>query len=331
VAGQSLHPFARSYPPALFAPAFRSRAVAAGASFVAISALAAFTVFHAQTSESHAQTEGAASLSAAALASCPVGMIEIPGATFAMGSNDDLEIEKPAHRVTLGRYCVDRFEVTTRDYVSCSDRGECLRAGKANAWSDIHESERTLYDPLCNARDPDGRAAHPINCVTWENAAAYCASAGKRLPTEAEWELAARGPDGNRYPWGNEPPNAKLLNACGKECSAWQKKNRLDGQAMHDGDDGWVHTAPVGSFPRGASRYGVEDVVGNVWEWVADWYAPYTTDALDNPKGPKEGEEGRVIRGGAWNGARPDWVRPTFRYHDAPEKRSYGIGFRCAK
>jgi formylglycine-generating enzyme required for sulfatase activity len=121
------------------------------------------------------------------------------------------------------------------------------------------------------------------------------------------------------------------LNACGKECTAWGKKNHVDEQAMYEVDDGYANTAPVGSFPAGASRYGVEDVVGNVWEWVGDWYAPYAGAAQESPKGPeKDGGDGRVIRGGAWNGAYPAWVRPTFRYHASASTRSYGYGFRCA-
>jgi formylglycine-generating enzyme required for sulfatase activity len=99
---------------------------------------------------------------------------------------------------------------------------------------------------------------------------------------------------------------------------------------MYDVDDGFATTAPVGSFPKGASRYGVQDVVGNVWEWVADWYGPYASAEERDPKGPAAGDE-RVIRGGSWNGSYASWVRPTFRYKDAPTKRSYGIGFRCAK
>ena len=99
---------------------------------------------------------------------------------------------------------------------------------------------------------------------------------------------------------------------------------------MYKGDDGYPTTAPVGSFPKGASRYGVQDVVGNVWEWASDWYQPYTAEEQANPKGPAKGES-RVIRGGSWNGAYESWVLPTFRYHDDPAKRSYGIGFRCAK
>jgi formylglycine-generating enzyme required for sulfatase activity len=261
---------------------------------------------------------------------CPSDMKTIPGGKFFMGSDDDLPLERPAHNVTLSPYCIDTFEVTTGDYRTCSDRGECKRAGIANEWNGITEQERKTYDPLCNVRDPSTREHHPINCVDWEMAEIYCKSAGKRLPTEAEWEFAARGPDGRKYPWGDDAPNASLLNACGKECIGWGKKNRTDLQAMFDGDDGWATTAPVGSFPKGASRYGVQDVVGNVWEWTSDFYSEYSREEQSDPKGPEKGSE-HVIRGGSWNGAYASWVRPTFRYKDAAEKRSYGIGFRCAK
>ena len=91
-----------------------------------------------------------------------------------------------------------------------------------------------------------------------------------------------------------------------------------------------THQAPVGSFPDGKSRYGLMDVVGNVWEWTADYYADYAKDSVKDPEGPKSGEQGRVARGGAWNGADPSWVRPTFRFHFDPKSQSYGVGFRCA-
>jgi formylglycine-generating enzyme required for sulfatase activity len=233
--------------------------------------------------------------------------------------------------VTVAPYCVDEFETTVEQYKACSDAGRCKRAGVTNEWKGIPDKERRAFDPLCNARDPVSRAKHPINCVDWEMADKFCRESGKRLPSEAEWEFAARGPDGRKYPWGDDDPKGGgRLNACGKECMAWGKKNGVDEEAMYDVDDGFANTAPVGSFPKGASRYGVMDVVGNVWEWVADWYGPYTADEQKEPTGPADGTQ-RVIRGGAWNASNPAWVRPTFRYKDTPTKRSYGIGFRCAK
>ena len=227
--------------------------------------------------------------------------------------------------------------MTVAQYKECSDHGGCRRAGKENVWPGINDAQRKIYDPLCNIADPVGKAKHPINCIDWEQAREACEARGGRLPTEAEWEFAARGPDGRIYPWGDEPPSAQLLNACGKECVAWQKKHHDPDNApalMYDEDDGFPNTAPVGSFPRGKSRYGLQDVVGNVWEWVADYYADYdkttATSTVTDPKGPAAGTD-RVIRGGAWNGAQPSWVRPSFRFHVAPSARSYGFGFRCAK
>ncbi|MGH7436402.1 MAG: SUMF1/EgtB/PvdO family nonheme iron enzyme [Polyangiaceae bacterium] len=261
---------------------------------------------------------------------CPADMIKIPGGSFFMGSDDDLPFEKPAHQVRLTRYCMDKFEVTVAEYKACSDSGRCKRAATNNEWEGISEKERKAFDPLCNIRDPEDHAKHPINCVDFEMAAKFCQEQGKRLPTEAEWEFAARGPDGRKYPWGDETPGPGHVNACGKECVAWGKKAGIEVKPMYEEDDGYAATAPVGSFPKGASRYGLEDVVGNVWEWVSDFYAPYTKDEQTDPKGPDTGAD-KVIRGGAWNASYPAWVRPTFRYHDVPTKRSYGIGFRCAK
>ncbi|HEY2516585.1 MAG TPA: bifunctional serine/threonine-protein kinase/formylglycine-generating enzyme family protein [Polyangiaceae bacterium] len=274
---------------------------------------------------------------AADVGSCPEGMIAVPGGEFFMGSDDGPPFEQPSHHVRLAPFCIDRTEVTVAKYKACSDRGACKRAGTVNDWEGIKEHEKKVFDPLCNVREPAKLGNHPINCVDWEMADQYCASQGEgaRLPTEAEWEFAARGPDGRQYPWGDEPPSPAYLNACGTECVAWGKAHQIEETAMYAADDGFPNTSPVGSFPGGKSRYGVEDVAGNVWEWVGDWYAPYAAgkkegDMPVNPKGPASGAQ-RVIRGGAWNGEQPSWVRPTFRFRDAPTKRSYGIGFRCAK
>ena len=268
--------------------------------------------------------------SAGAASTCPDGMVLIPGGEFFMGSDDDSDAEKPAHHVELAPYCIDLYEVTTGRYVACSDAGKCKRAWKTNEWPDIGKQEREVYDPLCSVRDATLQAEHPIVCVDWEMASTFCHSiTGGRLPTEAEWEFAARGPDGRRYPWGDEPPSPAYLNACGAECVEWAKTMKVPLVAMYKGDDGWPNTAQVGSFPRGRSRFGLFDVAGNVWEWVADWHGAYTKDSQKNPTGPAAGKT-KVIRGGAWNGSMDGWVRPTFRFTNAPENRSYGIGFRCA-
>ena len=270
-----------------------------------------------------------ASGSANAAPSCPPEMVLVPGGKFFMGSDEDLPNEKPAHQVTLSPYCIDRREVTVAEYVACSAKGECKRASTVNEWDGISASDHASFDPECNVRDPNGRGKHPVNCVEWASAVRFCEHLGKRLPTEAEWEFAARGSDGRKYPWGDAEPSSEHLNACGTECVAWGKKHRAAETAMYQADDGYPTTAPVGSFPKGRSPFGLDDMTGNVWEWVADRYAPYDAGDVRDPTGPGEGNE-RVIRGGAWNGAFASWVRPTFRYKQRAGMRSYGIGFRCA-
>ncbi len=265
--------------------------------------------------------------------SCPAGMTPIPGGKFFMGSDDkkDEEQERPAHQVTLSPFCMDTHEVTVAEYKGCSDRGECKRGPTENDWPGIGKREHKIYDPLCNIRDPEALAQHPINCIDWELASAYCVAQGKRLPTEAEWEFATRGSDGRKYPWGDDPPKkGGHLNACGKECVAWGRKVGEEVAAMYPTDDGFANTAPVGSFPKGASPFGLQDVVGNVWEWVGDWYAGYGAGPENDPRGAETGTE-RVLRGGAWNGSDTAWVRPTYRFKSRPTLRSHGVGMRCAK
>jgi formylglycine-generating enzyme required for sulfatase activity len=229
---------------------------------------------------------------------------------------------------------MDIFEVTTARYIACSDVGWCKRAATTNAGEGINSSEHEAYDLLCNERDPSGRAQHPINCVTWEMADVFCRSNHLRLPTEAEWEFAARGSDGRAYPWGDAPPSAHHLNACGTECAEWGQKAKVEPLApMYAEDDHWPNTAPVGSFPEGKSKFGIMDLAGNVWEWVSDWYGPYAkgdgVNALPQPTGPVNGTR-RVIRGGAWNGSQASWERPSFRFSKEPTDRGHGVGFRCA-
>ena len=274
---------------------------------------------------------------------CPNGMVGVPGGKYFMGFDDGLAIEKPAHQVSVASFCVEQFEVTVEKYKACSDHGDCKRAFTSNDGEGATAAGTKSFDAACNANDDaqslafpwrqhqtEKRGKHPINCVSWDMADAYCHSIDARLPTEAEWEYAARGSDGRRFPWGDDPPGPRLLNACGRECAEFGKKTKLDLVAMYEADDGWATTAPVGSFPRGRSRYGAEDMVGNVSEWVADWYGAYPADGEADPRGPTGGKA-KVVRGGGWTSSQAAPLRPTFRGREQPDRRSYAIGFRCAR
>jgi formylglycine-generating enzyme required for sulfatase activity len=268
---------------------------------------------------------------AAGDAKCPTGMVEIPAGQFLQGSDvkDALPNEQPVHHVKLSAFCMDETEVMARAYKACSDQGHCRRAATDVEWPNITDKDRKVYGPLCTADDGD-REDHPINCVTWHMASIFCKAQGKRLPTEAEWEYATRGPDGRVYPWGDQAPTPQHLNACGSECVAWGKQRGVELEPLFRGSDRYPTTAPVGSFPAGSSRFGPKDMVGNVWEWVDDWYGDYQAGDVENPRGPGSGQK-RVTRGGAWNGSYASWLRPSFRYGMDPAARSHGIGFRCAK
>jgi formylglycine-generating enzyme required for sulfatase activity len=208
-------------------------------------------------------------------------------------------------------------------------RGDCEKPPDKVSGQGITPDLQKHLSPLCNARDPK-RAKHPINCVAWPMADNYCKKRKQRLPTEAEWEFAARGQTQRMYPWGDEAPSARTLNACGKECVAWGAANGLPHEPMYQEDDHYPATAPVGSFPAGASADGVLDLAGNVWEWTADWYAPYGPEAQVDPKGPKAGDK-RVARGGDYFGYQADWARPAYRFRADPETTyNHAIGFRCA-
>jgi sulfatase modifying factor 1 len=246
-------------------------------------------------------------------------MVAIPGGEFAMGSEDgDANAnERPVHTVKVAPFRLDRTEVTVADYAIC------VRAGKCSE-PEAYRNVRGDFRQACNWRHPEGRLRHPVNCVDFMQATAFCAFAGKRLPSEEEWEYAARGGgEGRKYPWGNSPPDSSRLNACGTECPPNLIAKRFFGVApMYPQGDPWPETAPVGSFPAGASKHGVLDLAGNVWEWTASRYASYDGSG---------GEDKRVLRGGSWGGGDPRTERTTNRFRLDPTVRAQFLGFRCAR
>ena len=231
-------------------------------------------------------------------------MILIPGATFQLSQKG--KWGKGTHQVTLDRYWIDQTEITNKHYRQCVEAGVCAPPTSCS-WG-----EPTYNDPAYTD--------HPVICVTWQMANAYCQWAGGRLPSEAEWDFAARGSQRSNYAWG-DIFDAARCNYCDVNCPNSDKRDQ-------SADDGFALTAPTGSFPDGASWCGVLDMNGNVWEWVYDWYAPYASGALENPTGPNSGDE-RVIRGGSWYDT-AEFLRADHRHPYDPNDYNHLIGFRCA-
>ncbi len=212
-------------------------------------------------------------------------MVKVPAGKFWMGSGRGPGAEKPRHQVFLETFYIDKYEVTNTMYLAfCVDTGHSLP---------VHLRRRMIQQ---------GRENHPVNNVTWSDADAYCRWAGKRLPTEAEWEKAARGTQGRIYPWGNGW-NARLSN------------NRTSQQES---------TMPVGSFPDSASPYGAMDMAGNVWEWTADWYKSYPGAGATFDESGKR----RVARGGAYFYS-IELLKTANRYPLDPNDATEHGGFRC--
>jgi len=231
----------------------------------------------------------------------------VPHSTFLMGAEDsDLkagEAEKPAHQVSLEGYWIDETEVSNRQYAICVDNENCA-------------PPNFIENDIYNGED------YPVVGVDWLDAQDYCNWVGGNLPTEAEWEYAAKGNEGLIYPWGNEY-DGYLLNGCDVNCiESWSDSGI---------DDGYRNSAPVGSYPAGASWVGVLDMAGNVWEWVEDWCGEYDDGSQDNPTGPDDGRC-KIIRGGAW-ASPPAGLRTTYRIINtseiSPDIRHPNIGFRC--
>jgi formylglycine-generating enzyme required for sulfatase activity len=253
-------------------------------------------------------------------------MKRIEGARFVMGSAAEGETpsnESPEHEVSLQAFCLDVTEVTVRDYERCAGCPKLLRTARGD---EMTPNGITFYSAFCNGPDSED---HPVNCIDWHAASAYCEAAGKRLPTESEWELAARGTDQRIYPWGNTAPSSQRVNACGAECqqSLLDRRKRLgygpEPARLYEDADGAPTTAPVGHFAAGATPSGVHDLAGNVWEWTSSPACRYGQ--------PDCGESNRVIRGGGWDTVESRDLRAARRRPSAPSARSWSIGFRCAK
>jgi len=251
-------------------------------------------------------------------------MVYVPVGEFLMGSEGDPDAdddEYPQHTVYLDAFWIDRTEVTNVQFAAfLNQQGNQPEGGVT--WLDLEDEECLIERVGDGFRPKSGYADHPVIEVSWYGASAYCQWAGKRLPTEAEWEKAARGTDGRIYPWGNE-----------FDChrANLDDETELDDYVVPGGEgcDGFPGTAPVGSFRDGASSYGALDMAGNVWEWVADWYDAdfYSRSPDRNPTGPSSGDH-RVLRGGSWSNPRPR-ARCADRYGRNPGPRYGRNGFRC--
>ncbi|MBI4730824.1 MAG: SUMF1/EgtB/PvdO family nonheme iron enzyme [Chloroflexi bacterium] len=222
-------------------------------------------------------------------------LVYVPEGAFLMGSGEGYSDEKPVHMVNLSAFWVDQTEVTNGMYALCVVAGVCTQPlRKSSNLIDYYYGFEEYTD-------------YPVIFISWQDASNYCAWAGRRLPTEAEWEKAARGTDGRSYPWGSTLPDETLAN--------------FD----HNLDD----VTRVGSYLTGASPYGALDLAGNVSEWTADWYGEeyYASSPESNPPGPETGER-RVVRGGSWTGN----DRGVWSFHRSirlPDSPAFDIGFRC--
>jgi len=221
-------------------------------------------------------------------------MVLVPAGEFTMGSDEGDDDEQPIHHVVLDSFYLDTFEVTN---------------GRFAKFVAAIQSEPPWG--FADQETPVVHADRPVRWVNWMEALGYCLWAGKRLPTEAEWEKAARGTDSRTYPWGNDPPSAA--------------------HAVFGLTEGAETVSPIGNRDKGQSPYGVHDLAGNLYEWVTDWYDEefYTTNPPRNPRGPDEGTA-KVQRGGSYIN-NPYRIRAAFRTKGDPTEHDPHVGFRCAQ
>jgi serine/threonine-protein kinase len=252
-------------------------------------------------------------------------LVFVPAGEFTMGRDADDAVaecqkfssdcdrgyfanEDPPHSVQVDAFWIDQTEVTNKMYALCVEAGVCQEP--TSTGSDTHSR---YYG---NAEFDN----YPVIYVDWSMAKTYCEWAGRRLPTEAEWEKAARGENASVYPWG-DTFDGSLVNFGDTNCPF------CDGNKSFN--DGFADVAPVGSYPSGMSVYGALDMAGNVLEWVSSLYKPYPYDATDGRENLTS-LDGRVLRGGAWSST-DVFVRSAFRVWRDPTYSIYGIGFRCAR
>jgi formylglycine-generating enzyme required for sulfatase activity len=232
-------------------------------------------------------------------------MVYVPGGTYRMGTDvgDPLvqDDEVPPHAVTLGGFWIDQTEVTNEQYARCVAAGACQPP-----FAPMFERHERYYGS-------SDTADYPVIYVSWLHATEYCVWAGGALPSEAQWEYAARGPESLTYPWGNSPPSEALLNY---------------DKIIND-------PVAVGSYPAGASWCGALDMAGNVYEWMNDWYSRYTPEAQTDPTGAERGI-GHVLRGGSWfdgaefvRAANRYVIREAYRDYVVPSGHGFNFGFRC--
>jgi formylglycine-generating enzyme required for sulfatase activity len=214
-------------------------------------------------------------------------MVYIEGGEFIMGSDDDEPDETPQRKAYVDSFNIDKYPVTNADYKEFVDDSG-------------HPAPRNWKDGI-----PEGKENHPVTWVTWEDASAYAEWAGKRLPTEAEWERAARGVDGVAWPWGDD----------------------FDADKCNSSESNLKETTPIDAYPDGASPDGVIDMAGNVWEWTDTWYDAYPASTH---RSDRYGEKYKVIRGGSWFDNQ-SLVRCSARNKGEPTFMFSTIGFRCAK
>ena len=219
--------------------------------------------------------------------------IYIPAGEFVMGNGNDLRTDNPQHRIYLDAYWMDEMEITNAMYAKCLEAGKCT-----------HPANYDAFYGIWAYRD------YPVVYVNWFQADQYCRWGGRSLPTEAQWEKAARGTDGRRYPWGDQTPNPRLVNF----------NLTLIGEPV-----------PVFRYPLGASPYGVLNMAGNVREWIADWYDEnyYQSSPYANPKGPATGTQ-RLLRSGSYAEDQQQ-ISVYTRFKHEPDSAGLSRGFRCAE